>query len=40
MTTNGLISGRPSRTGNYTSTISISYGAASASQSVRFSVGN
>jgi len=40
MTTNGLISGRPSRTGNYTSTVSISYGAASASQSVRFSVGN
>ena len=40
MTTNGVISGRPSRTGNYTSTVSISYGAATASQSLRFTVGN
>jgi len=40
MTTNGVISGRPSRTGSYTSTISISYGAASASQSVGFNISN
>jgi hypothetical protein len=40
MTTNGVISGRPSRTGNYTSTVSISYGTASASQAIRFDVAN
>lgn len=40
MSTNGVISGRPSRSGNYTSTITISYGSATASQPVQFGVGN
>lgn len=40
MTTNGVISGRPSRIGNYTSTVSISYGAAAASQAIRFNISN
>jgi hypothetical protein len=36
----GVISGRPSRTGNYTSTVSISYGPASASRRLEFNINN